>query len=72
MSLVALLDILRLPTLFGRKLQVEREFKYLGLSLDDKLTCNHLTHTVCQTDHTEDGKASGWKLVGAYPANDVH
>lgn len=29
------LDILRMPTLFGKQIQVESEVNYLGITLDD-------------------------------------
>ncbi|XP_054282999.1 uncharacterized protein LOC129000118 [Macrosteles quadrilineatus] len=44
---------IRVPTLFGNKIQVKREFKYLGIRLDDKLTWNsHLAHITQRSQTT--------------------
>ncbi|XP_054281228.1 uncharacterized protein LOC128998898 [Macrosteles quadrilineatus] len=46
-------DIARVPTLFGNQIQVKREFKYLGIRLDDKLTWNsHLAHITQRSQTT--------------------
>lgn len=46
-------DIVRIPALFGRPIQVEKEFKYLGVRLDSGLTWNsHLVHVASRSQTT--------------------
>lgn len=47
------LMIFMVPKLFGRQIQVERVFKYVGIRLDDIVTWNiHFVHTVSRAQRT--------------------